>query len=88
MLDGFKKTVAALNGIKDVVAQFVDNQVNLLNGNSNVPVFKAKEYTLATLPDAATYQHYVITVTDATGGPTLAISNGTNWLKMDATIVA
>lgn len=40
---------------------------------------KFGEYTLATLPSAATNTGYYITVTDATGGAKLCRSDGTNW---------
>ena len=39
-------------------------------------------YTVATVPDEATYSGRWIEVSDETGGPTLARSNGTNWLRV------
>lgn len=39
-------------------------------------------YTLATLPSASTYKYALIVVTDATAGPALALSNGTNWIDV------
>jgi len=38
-------------------------------------------YTVSTLPDATVYPGGIIHVTDETGGPTNAYSNGTNWLR-------
>lgn len=37
------------------------------------------QYTLATLPVAATYNGFLIDVTDATGGPKTCRSDGANW---------
>jgi hypothetical protein len=39
-------------------------------------------FTLATLPDVTTYNRYLIVVSDATSGPALCISNGTNWIDI------
>ena len=48
---------------------------------SNKPI-QTGQYTLSTLPSVSTYQNYLITVTNATGGPALCISNGTNWINI------
>lgn len=39
-------------------------------------------YTLTTLPSAATYSGYLIRVSNATGGPALCMSDGTNWINI------
>lgn len=45
-------------------------------------------YTLTTLPSASAYSSYLIMVTNATGGPALCYSDGTNWLRVsDKTVV-
>lgn len=51
--------------------------------------FEVSSYTLATLPSASTYIRGIIIVSDATGGPALCRSNGTNWtdLRTRATVV-
>lgn len=43
------------------------------------------QYTLATLPSAATFNGYIITVTDATGGAKVCRSNGTVWQILNTT---
>lgn len=52
----------------------VETDANLL--------FQAKTYTVSTLPSAATYVRGVIYVSNETGGPTLAFSDGTNWRRV------
>jgi hypothetical protein len=44
--------------------------------------FKPGQYTLSTLPSASTYNGYTITVSNASGGPALCLSNGTNWINV------
>lgn len=39
-------------------------------------------YTVGTLPNVITYARGLIYVSDETGGPTLAFSNGANWLRV------
>lgn len=50
------------------------------------PVFtgtvKLPTYTLTTLPSASANANCYITVTNATGGPAMCISNGTNWINV------
>lgn len=43
------------------------------------------QYTLSTLPSAATYSGYLIDVTNATGGPKTCRSNGTVWQILNTT---
>ena len=45
---------------------------------SNAPL-QVPAYTLTTLPNAAQYTGRYIDVTNATGGPKLCRSDGTNW---------
>ena len=40
------------------------------------------QYTVASLPDAASNTGHLIYVSDETGGATAAISDGTNWRRM------
>lgn len=46
---------------------------------------RVPQYTLATLPSAATYNAYEIDVTNATGGPKRCRSNGTVWQILNTT---
>lgn len=39
-------------------------------------------YTLTTLPSASANTNACITVSNATGGPAVCISNGTNWINV------
>lgn len=39
-------------------------------------------YTVTTLPDATTAEGAIIYVSDETGGPTLAFSDGTDWRRV------
>lgn len=57
--------------------------VNFPNGTTKLPAF-----TVATLPNAATYQWGLIAVTDGTANKRLAISDGTNWRWPDGAIVS
>lgn len=43
---------------------------------------KPGQYTLATLPSASAYNGYTISVSNATGGPALCLSNGTSWINV------
>jgi hypothetical protein len=43
---------------------------------------KFGQFTLSTLPSAASFSGYYIDVTNATGGPRLCRSNGTNWIMV------
>jgi len=53
-----------------------------LSGGEMTGPLKLMNYTLSTLPDVTTYNRYLIVVTDATAGPALCISNGTNWIDI------
>ncbi|OXJ32679.1 hypothetical protein CFB82_20050 [Burkholderia sp. HI2714] len=44
-------------------------------------------YTLTTLPSAAAFQNFLITVTNATGGAKVCYSNGTNWCLLNTSTV-
>ncbi len=41
-----------------------------------------KAYTVATLPTASEWTGALIYVSDETGGATVAVSNGTNWIRL------
>ena len=46
-------------------------------------------YVVADLPDAFRFTNCVVKVSDETGGSTLAVSNGTNWLRVsDGAVVS
>lgn len=45
------------------------------------PVFVGR-YTASTLPSAAAYLDHVITVSNASGGPALCLSNGSAWINV------
>lgn len=58
---------------------------NAVQKDGSVPMtgpLKLAQYTLATLPSVTTYNRYLIVVTDASAGPALCISNGTNWIDI------
>lgn len=66
--------------------------INALSGGQPAPMPLAggafagpvavSAYTKATLPSAATYNGYLVRVSDATGGTALCMSNGTNWIDI------
>jgi hypothetical protein len=68
---------------------FLDALETQLPGPKLVPIkqlkvdapFPSFSTTVAGAPAAATYEGYVIYVTDETGGATLAFSDGTNWRR-------
>ena len=65
----------------DLFQNFLDEleqRINYLLGF----VVRVPEYTVATVPAAATYTSGLIAVTDETGGYTLAFSDGTNWRRV------
>lgn len=41
-----------------------------------------KSYTVATVPTASEWTGGLIYVSDETGGATVAVSNGTNWVRL------
>lgn len=43
---------------------------------------KLDEYTVATVPDATANARLLIWVSDEAGGPTIAVSDGANWLRV------
>lgn len=58
------------------------------NGSAQFPAAFAGpvtvgQYVKAALPSASTYEYALIVVTDATGGPALCLSNGTNWININ-----
>lgn len=51
---------------------------------NNIDWLHGKKYTVATAPAASAHQNEVILVTNgAAGAAVLAISDGTNWKRMD-----
>lgn len=61
-------------------------EVRAVRGVFTGPV-RVGQYTLATLPSAASFNTYEIDVTDAAGGPKRCRSNGTNWLILNTSTV-
>lgn len=59
--------------------RFVSRVTGLLSGREPMPL---PAYTVATLPDASKWPRCVVIVTDEVGGHTLAVSDGTNWLRV------
>lgn len=60
-----------------------------LSNDESPMIFQAQTYTVSTLPTAATYPRGIIYVSNETGGATLAMSDGTNWRRMqDRAIVS
>lgn len=71
--------------------QAVDGVVDHTIANTNVALYQGQQeqlpspvpiYTVATLPAVATYTASLIYVSDETGGPTMAFSDGTNWRRV------
>lgn len=62
------------------VKRATDNHASILEGASD-PI-KFPSYTVATLPNAASWEQGIIYVSDESGGATLAFSNGSNWLRL------
>ena len=60
---------------------FLNALINAVNAVSQNGIVNHKAYTVATVPSASDNAGRSIYVTDETGGPTLAFSNGTNWLR-------
>lgn len=62
----------------------ISTSVNLLYDRigPDVPSGPLATYTVATVPSAAEHVRKLIYVSDETGGPTVAFSDGTNWLRV------
>lgn len=56
-----------------------------LQGQTPTPL---REYTIATLPSASTFDNTMIIISDETGGRTIATSDGTNWRRVSDGAVA
>lgn len=89
----------SFNGLADKsLAPVADNSVTLgtasnkwsdvrsVVGTFTGPV-RVGQFTLATLPSAASFTGYNIDVTDATGGAKFCRSNGTNWLILNTSTI-
>jgi hypothetical protein len=63
--------------VATVMAAYAPLASPLFTGPVKFPV-----YTLTTLPSASANNQCYITVSNATGGPALCISNGTNWINV------
>ena len=51
--------------------------------------FRVKSVSVASLPDAASFEGCIVYVTDEAGGKTIAFSDGTNWRRtQDRNIVS
>lgn len=63
--------------------EYVRNNANtawiLVSGPTDNRPKKHAEYTLASLPNPATWLRHTIIVTNASGGPKMCMSNGTQW---------
>jgi hypothetical protein len=81
--DARRGWVAALKGIARTIDTAINEGVFGLENLFNVP-FQFGPFTVATLPDAVAHAGGVISVTDGNnGGPCLARSNGTDWLRVE-----
>lgn len=76
--------------LSDPYQQLFDDLEEKLNQNLLETVLQLNVYTVSTLPTVPTSPKIgVIGVSDETGGPTMAFSNGTNWLRtLDNAIVS
>lgn len=60
-----------------------DPKYGQIGSKSLIKGLTASEYTVATVPAAATHKGRIIYVSNgAAGSPCLAYSNGTNWLRI------
>lgn len=60
-----------------------DPKYGQIGSRSLIRAMAMSEYTVATVPAAATHKGRLIYVSDgAAGSPCLAYSNGTNWLRV------
>lgn len=70
--------------IDDFGNTYIPGAVNATRAFLNGPV-RFGQFVLAALPSAAAFAQYMITVTDATGGPKLCVSDGANWKIINTT---
>jgi hypothetical protein len=59
--------------------KWVSRVTSMLGGREP---YRMAAYTVATLPDATKCARCVVIVTDETDGQTLAVSDGTSWLRV------
>ena len=63
--------------VATVMAAYAPLANPLFTGSVRIPI-----YTLTTMPAASAATNRIIVVSNATGGPAVCISNGTNWLNV------
>jgi hypothetical protein len=69
--------------VADIAATDDDRVLQRISGQLVFAPVKAKEYAVADAPDAADYAvGTIIYVPDEAGGATLAVSDGTDWLRV------
>jgi hypothetical protein len=68
----------AANQFQDFLDDIEDRFNRLLLGEALI----LQEYTVATVPAAASWDNGAIIVSDETGGRTMATSDGTNWRRV------
>jgi len=68
--------------ISESYQNFFDDLELLLNTNLLGEVVTMAAYTVATVPDAASFVNGAIIVTDEVGGRTIATSDGVDWLRV------
>lgn len=59
--------------------RWVSRVTDRLNGREPM---KLRAYTVATLPAAVDWKNHAAIVTDEVGGATIAVSDGTSWLRV------
>jgi len=75
--------------IRSIAWQTLCEAFNLSVATDANLIFQANTYTVATVPDAASYPRAIIYVSNESGGATLAFSDGTNWRRCaDRTVVS
>jgi hypothetical protein len=79
-------TVKSGESTRTVALQIDDGgKISMPNGFYAGMPSRLAPYTLSTLPTASGWTNFLIIVTNATGGPKVCYSNGTNWLILNTT---
>lgn len=89
-IDGLTDALTALDDAVDALSGLVsDLNTDKLNAANPEPTgaIKFPMYVLASLPDEVAFEDFVIMVSDASGGPTLCYSDGTDWMIVGTTTV-